>query len=190
MIDSLWPHRLQHARLPCPSLSPEIYSNPCPLSQWCYPAISYSVIPFCSCLQSFPTSESFQMSQFFASGGQSVRVSASASVRPMKIQDWFPLGLTGLIPLQSKGLSRVFSNTVVQKHQLFSAQLSSWSNSSIHDYWKTIDLTIRIFVGKVISLFFNMLSRLVIAFLPGSKCLTPLSLSPFLICLCTFEAMG
>ena len=124
MSDSLRPHGLQHARLPCPSPTPRAYSNSCPLSRWCHPTISSSVIPFSSRFQSFPTSGSFQMSQFFASGGQSTGVSALASVLPMNIQDWFPLGWTGLISLQSKGLSRVISNTVVQKHQFFGAQLS------------------------------------------------------------------
>ena len=123
MCDSLWPRGLQHARPPCPSLTPRVYSNSCPLSQWCHLTISSSVIPF-SCLQSFSASRSFQMSQFFASGGQSIGVSASASILPMNIQDWFPLGWTGWIFLQSKGLSRVFSNTTVQKHQFVSAQLS------------------------------------------------------------------
>ena len=121
--DSLWPHGLQHARPPCPSPVPRVYSNLCPLSRWCHPTTSSSVIPF-SCLQSFPASGSFQMSQFFVSGGQSIGVSASTSVLPVNIQDWFPLGWTGWIPLQSKGLSGVFSNTTVQKHQFFSAQLS------------------------------------------------------------------
>ena len=122
--NSLWPHGLQHARLPCPSTTPGACSNLCPLSQWCHPTISSSVVPFSSCLQSFSASRSFPMSQFFASGGQSIGVSASASVLPMNIQDWFPLGLTSLISSQSKGLSRVFSNTTVQKHQCFRAQLS------------------------------------------------------------------
>ena len=122
--DSLWPHGLQHARPPCPSPTPIDYPNSCPLSRWCHPTISSSVIPFSSCPQSFPASESFQMSQLFSSGGQNIGVSASVSVLPMHIQDWFPLGCTGWIPLQSKGLSRVFSNTTVQKHQFFSAQLS------------------------------------------------------------------
>ena len=131
MSDSLQPHRLQHARLPCPSPSPGACSNSCPLSQWYHPTISSSVIPFSSCLQSFPASGSFLMSQLFESGGQSMGASASTSVLPMKIQDWFPLGLTGLISLQSKGLSRVFSNTTVQKHQFFSTQPSLWSNSHI-----------------------------------------------------------
>ena len=118
--DSLWPHRLQHARLPCPSPTPRACSNSCPSSQWCHPTISSSVVPFSSCLQSFPESGSFPVSQFFTLDGQSVGVSASASVLPMDIQDWFPLGLTGWISLQSKGLSRVFSNTTVQKHQYMS----------------------------------------------------------------------
>ena len=135
--NSLWPHGLQHARPPCPSPTPRVYSNPCPLSQRCHPTISSSVIPFSSHLQSFPASGSFQMSQFFSSGDQSIGVSASASVLPMKIQSWFPLGLTGLIPLLSKGLSRVFSSTTVWKHQFSGAQLSLCSNStSVHDYWK------------------------------------------------------
>ena len=115
MSNSLGPHGLQHARLPCPSPTPRACSNSCPSSQWCHPTISSSVVPFSSCLQSFPASGSFPMSQFFASGGQSTGVSASASVLPVNIQDWFPLGLTGWISLQSKGLSRVFSNTTVQK---------------------------------------------------------------------------
>ena len=121
--DSLWPHGLQHARPPFPSPTPRVYSNSCPLSRWCHPTVSSSVIPF-SWLQSFPTSRSFHMSQFFASGGQNIGVSASPSVLPMNIQDWFPLGWTGWISLQSKGLSRVLSNTTVQKHQFFNAQLS------------------------------------------------------------------
>ena len=122
--DSLWPHGLHHPRLPCPSLTSGAYSNSCPLSRWCHPTTSSSVTPFSSHLQSFPASGDFPVSQFFASGGQSIGVSASTSVFPMNIQDWFPLGLTGLISLQSKGLSRVFSNTTVQKHQFFGAQLS------------------------------------------------------------------
>ena len=113
-----------HARPPCPSPTPRVYSNVCPLSQWCHPTISSSVIPFSSCLQSFPTSGSFQMTQLFTLGGQSIGVSASASVLPMYIHDWFSLGWTGWMSLQSKGLSRVFSNTTVQKNQFFSAQLS------------------------------------------------------------------
>ena len=120
----LWPHGLQHARLPCPSPAPGLYSNSCPLSQWCHPAISSSGIPFSTCLQSFPASGSFPVSQLFALSGQNIGFSASASVLPMNIQDWFPLGWTGCISLQSKGLSRVFSNTTGQKHQFFGAQLS------------------------------------------------------------------
>ena len=130
--DSLPPYGLQHVRPPCPSPTPGVYSNSCALSRWCHPTISSSVIPFSSCLQSFPASGSFTRKQFFASGGQSIRASASASGLPMNIQDWFPLGLTDLISLQSKGLSRVLSNTRVQKHQFFDTQLSLWSNSHIH----------------------------------------------------------
>ena len=122
--NSLQLHGLQHARPPCPSPAPRTYSNSCPSSQWCHPTISSSVIPFSSNLQSFPASGSIPVSQFFQSGGQSIGASASASVLPMYIQDWFPLGLTGWNCLQSKGLSRVFSNTTVQKHQFFGTQLS------------------------------------------------------------------
>ena len=122
VFDSLRPHGLQHARPPCPSPTPRVYSNSCPLSRWCHPTIS-SVVPFSSHLQSFPASGSFQMSQFFTSGGQSIRVSAS-TLEGLNIQDWSPLGYTGWISLQSKGLSRGFSNTTVQKHQFFSAWLS------------------------------------------------------------------
>ena len=126
--DSLWSHEPQHTRLPCPSPT-GVYLNPCPLSRWCHPTVSSSVVPFSSYPQSFPESGSFQMSQLFASGGQSIGVSASASVLPMNTQDWSPLGWAGWISLQSKRLSRVFSNTTVQKHQFFSAQLSLSSNS-------------------------------------------------------------
>ena len=122
--NSLRSHRQQHARLARPSPTPGAYSNSCPLNRWCHPAISSSVIPFSFCLQSFPASGSFPMSQFFALGGQTIGVSASASVLPMNTQDWSPLGWTGWISLQSKGLSRIFSNTTVQKHQFFGAQLS------------------------------------------------------------------
>ena len=122
---------LQHTKLPCPSPTPGAYSNSCPSSQWCHPTISSSVVPFSSCLQSFSASESFPVSQFFTSWGQSIGVSASTLVLPKNIQDWFPLGWTGWISLLSKGLSRIFSNTTVQNHQLFSAQLSLWSNSDI-----------------------------------------------------------
>ena len=130
--DSLPPHGLQHTTPPCPSPSPGACSDSCPSSQWCHPIISFSVIPFSSCLQSFPASRSFQMSQFFASGGQSIGASAAVSVLPVNIQGWFPLGLTALISLQSKRLSRVFSNTTVQKHQFFSTRPSFWSNSHVH----------------------------------------------------------
>ena len=122
--ESLWPYGLQHARLPCLLPIPGVYSNSCPLSWWCHPTTSSSIIPFSSHLQSFSASGSFPVSQFFSSGGQSIGVSASASVLPMNIQDWFPLGRTCWISLQSKGISRVFSNTTVQKHQFFSTQLS------------------------------------------------------------------
>ena len=122
--NSLWPHEPQHARPPCPSPTPGVHPNPCPLSWWCHPTTSSSVIPFSSCPQSFPGSGSFHMSQLFAWGGQSTGVSASTSILPMNTQDWSPLGWTGWISLQSKGLSRVFSNTTVQKHQFFGTQLS------------------------------------------------------------------
>ena len=124
MSDSLQSHGLQHTRPPCPSPTPRACSNSCPLSRWCPPTILSSVVPFSSCLQSFPASGSFPVSQFFALGGQSIGVSASASVLPMNIQDWSPLGWSGWVSLQSKGLSRVFSNTTVQKHQFFGTQLS------------------------------------------------------------------
>ena len=133
-LDSFQPHESQHARPPCPSPTPRAYSNSRPSSPWCHPAISSSVVPFSSCPQSFPASESFPMSQLFAWGGQSIRVSASASVLPMNTQDWSPLEWTGWISLQSKGLSRVFSNTIVQKHQFFGTQLSSQSNSHLHTW--------------------------------------------------------
>ena len=132
--NSLRSYGLQHSRLPCPSPTPEPCSNSCPSSWWCHPTISSSVIPFSFCLQSFPVSGSFPMSQFFAWDGQRNGVSASASALPMNIQDWFPLGWTCWISLQSKGLSRVFSNTTVQKHQFFGAQSSSQSNSHIHTW--------------------------------------------------------
>ena len=134
MSNSLWPHELQHARPPCPSPTHRINSNLRPSSRWCHPAISSSVVPFSSCPQSLPASESFPMSQIFTSGGQTFGVSALASVLPMNTQDWSPLGWTGWLSLQSKGLSRVFSNSTVQKHQFFSAQLSSQSNSHIHTW--------------------------------------------------------
>ena len=132
--DSLWPHEPQHARPPCPSPTPGVYSNSCPLSQWCHPAISSFVVPFSSCSQPLPASGSFPMSQLFTWDGQSTGVSASASVLPMNTQDLSPSRWTGWISLQSKGLSRVFSNTMVQKHQFFGTQLSSQSNSHIHTW--------------------------------------------------------
>ena len=132
--DSLWSHELQHTRPPCSSPTPGAYPNSCSWSLWCHPIISSSVLPFSSCAQSFPASESFQMSQLFTSGSQSNGVSASTSVLPMNTQDWSPLGCTGWISLHSKGLSRVFSNTTVQKHQFFSAQLSLQSDSHIHTW--------------------------------------------------------
>ena len=143
MPDSLWPHGLEHARLPCLPPTPGACSNSCPSSQWCHPTISSSVVPFSFCLQSFPASGSFQMSQFFATGGQSIGISASASVLPMTIQDWSPLGWTGWISLQSKGLSRVFCNTTVQKHPFFNCVVliryfphfsyrPTWKDSSKH----------------------------------------------------------
>ena len=174
LSDSLWPHELQHARPPCPSPTPRAYPNSCPLSRWCHPTISSSVIPVSSCPpQSFPASGSFQMSQLFASGGQSIGVSASTSVLPMNTQDWFPLGWTGWISLQSKGLFKSLlqhhssKESVLQRPAFFLVQLS-------HPYMttgKTIALTRWTFVGKVMSLLFNMLSRLVITFLPRGKCL-------------------
>ena len=132
--DSLRPHELQHARPPCPSPTPGVHPNPCPSGRWCHPTLSSSVVPFSSCPQSFPASESFQMSQLFTSGGQSIGVSTSTSVLSVNNQDSSALGWTGWISLQSKGLSRVFSNTTVQKHQFFSSQLSSQSNSHIQTW--------------------------------------------------------
>ena len=138
MSSSLWPHGVQHARLACPSPTPRACSNSRPSSRWCHAAISSSVIPFSSCLQSFLASGSFQMSQFFISGGQNIGASASASVLPMNIQDWFPLGWIGWISLQSKGISRVFSKTTVQNHQLILQHLVSLhpALTSKYDYWK------------------------------------------------------
>ena len=160
MSDSLQPHGLQHARSPCPSSIPGACSNSCPSSQWCHPTISSSIIPF-SCLQPFPALGSLPRSQFFVSGGQSIGVSTSASGLPMNIQDWFPLGLTSLISLQSKGLSRVLSNTTVQKPQFFGAQLSLWYNSHIRTWLHEKNM-----FGSSLAKWclFNMLSRFVIAF--------------------------
>ena len=171
--NSLRAQGLQHARLPCVSPSPGACSNSCPLSQWRHPSISSSVIPFTSCLLSFPASGSFPMNWHFASGGHSITASLSASVLPMNIQDYFPLDLTGLISLPFKGLSRVFSNTTVQKHQFIGTQPSLWSNFHT-DTWllekKTKhSLTIGTFVSKVMSLLFKTLSSFVIAFLPRNK---------------------
>ena len=151
MSDSFWPHGLQHARLPCPLLSSKVCSNSCPLDCWCHPTTSSSVVPFSSCLQSFPTSGSFLMSWLFTSGGQNIGASASASVLPMNIQDWFPLGWTGWISLQSKGLSRAFSYTTVQS--INSSVLSFLYSPALTTTGKTIALTRRTFVGKVMSLF-------------------------------------
>ena len=173
MSDYLRPHDLQHARPPCPSPTAGVHQNPCPLSWWYHPTISSSVVPFSPCPQSFPASRSFQMSQLFAWGGQSIGVSASTSVLPMNTQDW-SLGWTGGISLQSKGLSRVFPNTTVQRHQFFSTQLSWTIVQLSHPYLttgKTIALTRWSFVGKVIPLLFNMLFKLAITFLLRSKCL-------------------
>ena len=170
--NSLRPHGLQHARPPCSSPTPRVHSDSRPLSRWCHPTISSSVIPLSSCLQSFPASGSYPVSQFFTSGGQSIGVSALASVLPVNIQDWFPIGWTGWISLLFKGLTRVFSNTTVQRHQCWHSAFFIVQLSHPHmTTGKTIALTRRTFVGKVMSLLFNVLSRFVIAFLPRSKCL-------------------
>ena len=181
--DSLWPHGLLHTRLPCPSPTPGAYSNSCPSSRWCHLTISFSVVPFSSHLQSFLASGSLPMSQFFSSSGQSIGVSASASVLPVNTQNWFPLGWTGLISLQSKGLSIVFSNTTVQKHQFLGTQFFSIVQLS-HPYMttgKTIAFTRQTFVGKVISLLFNMISR-------GCEsdilCINPSSIFPTCVTMC------
>ena len=161
---------LQHARLPCPSPSPRVCSNSCPLSQWQHPTTSPSVIPFSSCPQSFPASGSFPMSQLFTSGCQNTGASASASVLPMNMQGRFPLGLTGLISLQTKGLSRVFPSTTVQKHQFFGSQPSLWSDSHIHIWLlkKNNSFDYMDFVSKVLSLLCNTLSRSATPFRPRS----------------------
>ena len=141
MSDYLWPHESQHTRPPRPSPTPGVYSNSCPSSQWCHPAISSSVVPFSSCSQSLPASGSFPTSQLFAWGGQNIELSASASVLPVNTQDLFPSGWTGRLTLQSKGLSRVFSNTTVQKHQFLAFSfLHSTTLTSIHDHWKNHSL--------------------------------------------------
>ena len=157
LSNSLWPHGLQDARPPFPSPTPGVYTNSCPSSQWCHPTISSSVVPFSSHLQSFPASGSFPMSQFFASGGQSIGASASAIVLPKNTQDWSPLGGTDWISLQSKRLSRIFSNTTVQKHN--SSAISFLYSPSLTSNWKNHSLTRWTFVGKVMSLLFNMLPR-------------------------------
>ena len=172
LCPTLQRHGLQHARLPCPSPTPGACSNSCPSSQWCHPAISSSVVPFSSPLQSFPASGSFPVSQLFASGGQSIGVPASASILPMNTQDWSPLGWTGYISLQSKGLKSLLQHhssktSILLCSAFFIVQLS-------HPYMingKIVALTRGTFVGKVMALVFNMLSRLVIGFLPRSKCL-------------------
>ena len=169
--NSLRPYGLQHARLSCPSPSPGVCSNACPLSQWWHPTISSSVDLFSSYLQSFPASQSFPMSWLFTSGGQSI--GALAPVLPMNILGWFPLGLTGLIPLLFKGLSRVISSTLVRKHHFFwcSACFTVQLSYLYMPTGKTIALTIQTFVRKVMFLLFNILAMFVIAFLPRSKCL-------------------
>ena len=172
--DSLWPHEPQHTRAPCPSPTPGVHSNSCPSSQWCHPTIPSSVVPFSSCPQSFPTSGSFQMSQLFASGGQSIGVSASTSVLPMNTQDWSPLGWTGWISLQSEGLSKESSPTL-QFKSINSSVFSIFYGptvTSIHDYWKNhrfdyMDLCLQSHISA-----FNRLSGFVIVFLPRSKCLS------------------
>ena len=170
MSNSLWPHGPQHARLFCPLLSPGIYSDWYPLGQWCYQGISSSAISLSFCLWSFPTSGSFLMSQLFTSNGQIIRTLASATVLPMNIWGLY-LGWTGLISLPSKGLSRVFSSTTIQKHQFFSAQHSLWSNSHNHTWLltKNTSLTIQTCIISLMSLLFNTLSRFVIAFLSRSE---------------------
>ena len=167
--DSLQSHRLQQARLPCQSPTPRACSNSIPWSWWCHPTISPSVIPFSSCIQSFPASGSFLTSQLFESSGQSIGVSASASVLPMNVQDWFSLGWTDWISLLPKRFWRVFSNTTIQKHQFFSTQLFLQLSHPYTITGKTIALTKWTFVSKVMSLLFNMLSRLVITFLPRRR---------------------
>ena len=168
MSDSLQLHELQHIRLPCPSLSPRVGSDSRPLSWWCYPTTSSSAALFSFWLQSFPASGSFPVSWLFASGGQSI--GTSASVLPLNIHGWFPLGLTGLISLLSKGLSRIFSSTTIWRHQFWCSDFFMVRHA--HSYMttgKTIALTRRTFVGKVMSLLFNMLSSFVIAFLSRCK---------------------
>ena len=172
MSDSLWLHGLQCTRLPCPLPTPGAYSNSCPSSQWCHPTISSSAAHSPPAFNHSQHQGLFKWVSSSQSGGQSIGVSALATVLPMTIQDWCPLGWTGWISLQSKGLSRVFSNTTVQKYQFLYTQLSLWSVQLSHPYitiGKTRALTRQIFVGKVMSLIFNILLRLIISFLPRSK---------------------
>ena len=177
MSDSLRPPGLQHTRLPCPSPTPRVYSSSCPLSRWGHPAIFSSVIPFFSCLQSFPASWSFLMSRFSVSGGQNIGVSVSASVLWINIQGWFLLGLTGLISLLSKGLSRIFSNTTVHMIQISHPYMTAG---------KTIALTRQTFVGKTMSLLFNKLSRFIHLHLCFHLPLTNCSFIYILLKLCSF----
>ena len=165
MSDSLWPTGLQHTRIPCSSLLLRVYSDSCPLRQWCYLTTSSSAALFSFCLQSFSASGSFPMSLLFASGGQNIGASASA-ILPMNIQGWFPLRLTGLISLQSKRLSRVFPSTAIRRHQFFRVQPSSWSNMTTGKILTSIIWT---FASQEMSLLCNMLPRLTIAFLPRRK---------------------
>ena len=167
LSDSLWPHEPQYSRPPCPSQTPRVHPNPCPSSRWCHPTLSSSVIPCLLCLQSFPASGFFQVSQFFASGGQNIGVSTSASVLPMNIQDWFPLGWTIWISLQSKGLLQHHSSkaSILWCSAFFTIQLSLTYMTT----GKTIALTRWTFVGKVMSLIFYVLSGLVISFLPRTS---------------------
>ena len=170
--NSLWPHELHHTRLSCPSLSPGVCPNLCPLSQRCHPIISSSVTPFSSCTERFPASGSFPMSWLFTSDGQSIGALSSALVFPVNIQGWFPLWLTGLISLMSKGLSRVFSNTSLKASISWCSAFPMVRLSHLYmTTGKTIALTMWTLVGKVMSLLFNTLSRFLIAFLLGSKCL-------------------
>ena len=170
MSDSLRPQGLQHTRLPCPSLCPKVCSNSCPLSQWCHPTISSSVSPFSSCPQSFPASGSCPMSWLFTSGGQSIGVSVSASVLPKNIQGWLPLGLTGWISLQSRGLSRSFPEPWFKSiNSSVLSFLYSPSLTSVHDYWKNHSSDYMDLVSRVMSLLFNTLSRFVMAYFPRNK---------------------
>ena len=167
MASSLWPHRLQHDRLFCPLLSPGVCSSSCALNRWCHPTVSSSVAPFSSCLQSFPASMPFPVSRLFISGGQSIEASASASVLPMNIQGWFPLGLTGLISQEI--LRNLFQHHNLQASILWHSAFLMVQLTSVHDYWETTALTIWTFISRVILLLWNMLFRFVITFLLRSK---------------------